>query len=204
VYLKYRRSFQYLLKGLMDNYVPPPPVYINRFTGPKPGQPKVPIDNNDAVTSPSSGRGPGHGQESISHGKYTASDTRGGGRGTQIWILAVVEVVADKDSQAMGGIQHLVCVAKEWIRAFDRSKYLPATGGIRTLTLMVEDAAGALDEGLRADKEKEEGNEEEEAEAEVRILTKGEQETPPEVAKVATPTASAAEAPTATEINNST
>ena len=65
----------------MDNYVPPPPVYINRFTGPKPGLPKVPIDSNHAVTSPSSGRGPGRRQESTSRGRNASTDTRGGGRG---------------------------------------------------------------------------------------------------------------------------
>ncbi|KAL8899564.1 MAG: hypothetical protein Q9192_001504 [Flavoplaca navasiana] len=179
----------------MDDYKPPPPVYINRFTGPKPGQPRVPIDNNGAVTSPSSGRGIGRGQEPISHGNHAASDTNRGGRGTQIWILALVEAVADKDSQAMGGIQHLLCVAKEWIRDFNRYNGLPATGGIHTLTIVVEDAARALDERLRADNEKEEGDEDEELEDPTHV--KAEQRIPAEELKeLATLTNPAAKAST--------
>lgn len=122
---------------------------------------------------------------------------------TQILILAVVEVVADKYSQAMGGIHPLKWVAEEWIWALDRYNDLPATGEIHILTLVMEDAARALDEGLRADKEKEEGNEEEEVEDPTHM--KAEQRIPAEeVKEVATLTEPAAEAPTPMETNNST
>lgn len=66
----------------MDNYKPPRPVYINRFTEPEPEQPQVSLDNNDVFTSRSSGRGAGCGQESISRGRNATSGTHGGGRGS--------------------------------------------------------------------------------------------------------------------------
>ncbi|KAL9621110.1 MAG: hypothetical protein Q9204_008144 [Flavoplaca sp. TL-2023a] len=103
----------------------------------------------------------------------------------------------------MGGIQPLTCKTQEWIRALHRYNDLPATGGTHIPTLVPAHAARALDEELKADKEKEEKNEEEEVEDPTH--SKAEQRIPAEEAKeVATLTEPAAEAPTPTQTRNPT